>query len=72
MFHSHLTLEERMVIKVFARMGMSCRKIATYPGRSHTSLCRELCQGRSKSGYCARVADCRARKRRKMPAMTAA
>lgn len=44
MSHSHLTLEERIVIELFVHMGLSCRKIATYLGRSHTSVCRELCR----------------------------
>lgn len=42
MSHSHLTLEERIVIELFVHMGLSCRKIATYLDRSHTSVCREL------------------------------
>lgn len=42
MSHSHLTLEERVVIELFVHMGLSCRKIATYLDRSHTSVCREL------------------------------
>ena len=42
MSHSHLTLEERIVIELFVHMGLSCRKIATYLDRSHTSVYREL------------------------------
>ena len=61
------TLEKRIVIALFIHMGMSCRKIDTYLGRSHTGVCLELRQDSSKSGYCARAADCRVQTRRKMP-----
>lgn len=61
------TLEKRIVIALFVHMGMSCRKIDTYLGRSHTGVCLELRQDSSKSGYCARATDCRVGARRKMP-----
>jgi len=69
--HSHLTLEERTSNEVFVAMAMSCRKVAVYPGRSHTSACRELRQGSSKSGSCARNARHRTPKKEQCRAMTA-
>lgn len=70
--HSHLTLEERTSNEVFVAMAMSCRKVAVYPGRSHTSACRELRQGSSKSGSCARNTKHRTPKEEQCRAMTAA
>ena len=49
MLHRHLTMEERIGIAVFMRMGMSCRKIAAYPGRGHTTIFRKLRRSRSKA-----------------------
>ncbi len=49
MLHSHLTMEERIGIAVFMHMGMSCRKIAAYPGRGHTTIFRKLRRSRSKA-----------------------
>ena len=65
--YTHLTLEERIVIELFVHMGMSCREIAAYLGRSHTTVSRELRRNRSKSGYRSQTAERRARKRRNMP-----
>ena len=67
MSHTHLTLEERIVIEVFVQMGMTCREIATYLGRSHTTVSRELRRNSSKSGYRAQTANRRAQTRRKIP-----
>ncbi|AVD70560.1 hypothetical protein CAY53_02920 [Desulfobulbus oralis] len=66
MSHSHLTLEERIRIEIFVSMGLSCREMARRLGRSHSTVSRELRQGRSKSGCRTRTADCRSRKKRKM------
>ncbi len=65
--HSHLTLEERIVIELFVPMGMSCRKIARQLDRHHTTISRELRRNSSKSGYRAQTADRRTQKRRRMP-----
>lgn len=67
MSHSHLTTEERVCIELFVSQGMSCREMARRLGRSHTTVSRELNRNRSKSGYRAQTADCRARKRRAIP-----
>ena len=67
MSHSHLILEERLVIELFVHMGMSCREIAMHLGRSHTTISRELRRNSSKSGYRAQTADRRAQKRREIP-----
>ena len=65
MSHTHLTLDERIAIELFAGMGKSFWEIATHPGRSHTTVSRELRRNSSKSGYRAQTADSRAQKRRK-------
>ena len=49
MFHRHLTMEERIGIAVFMHMSMSCRKIAAYPGRGHTTIFRKLRRSSSKA-----------------------
>ena len=67
MSHTHLTLEERIVIELFVHMGMTCREIATCLGRSHTTISRELRRNSSKSGYRAQTANRRAQTRRKIP-----
>lgn len=67
MSHSHLTLEERIVIELFVRMGLSCRKIATYLGRSHTSVCRELRRNSFPKVATNQTAERRTQKRRTMP-----
>ncbi len=71
MSHAHLTLEERIVIELFVPMGMSCRKIATSLGRSHTTVCRERRRNSSKSGYRAQIAERRAQKSERCRATTA-
>ena len=58
--HSHLTLEERIVIELFVPMGMSCRKIARQLDRHHTTISRELRRNSSKSGYRTQTAERRA------------
>lgn len=49
MLHRHLTMEERIGIAVFMHMSMSCRKIAAYPGRGHTTIFRKLRRSSSKA-----------------------
>ena len=59
MSHSHLTLEERISIEIFVSMGLSCREMARGPGRSHSTLSRELRRnvGSAKRGYRAQSAE---------------
>jgi hypothetical protein len=49
MSHSHLILEERLVIELFVHRGMSCREIATHLGPHHTTVSREVRRNSSKS-----------------------
>ncbi|MGI6656839.1 MAG: transposase [Desulfobulbus sp.] len=67
MSHSHLILEERIVIELFVHRGMSCRKIATHLGRHHTTVSRELRRNSSKKRLSSQTADRCPQKRRKMP-----
>ena len=67
MSHTHLTLKERFVIELFIPWGLSCRTIARYLGRSHTTIARELKRNRSASGYRSQTAERGPRKRRALP-----
>lgn len=67
MSHKHLTPEERIVIDLFLRLGMSRREIAVCLGRSHTTIARELLRNASASGYRAQTAQKRAEARRSQP-----
>ena len=67
MSHQHLTSEERIVIDLFLRLGMSRREIAVCLGRSHTTIARELLRNGPKSGYRAQTAQKRAEMRRSKP-----
>ena len=65
--YTHLTLEERVAIELFARKGLASREIARQLDRHHTTISRELRRNSSKSGYRAQTAEHRARKRLAMP-----
>ena len=65
--YTHLTLEERVAIELFARKGLTSREIARQLDRHHTTISRELRRNSSKSGYRAQTADRRTQKRRRMP-----
>jgi IS30 family transposase len=67
MSHQHLTPEERIVIDLFLRLGMSRRKIAACLGRSHTTIARELLRNGSARGYRNQTAQTRADVRRSQP-----
>ncbi len=58
--YSHLTPEERIVIELFARKGLTSREIARQLDRHHITISRELRRNSSKSGYRAQTAERRA------------
>lgn len=67
MSRKQLTLEERITIDLFLRLGMSCREIAVGINRSHTTISRELRRNGSVSAYRHQTAQRRAEMRRNMP-----
>lgn len=67
MSHVHLTSEERFAIDLFTRFGLSCREIAIWLNRSHTTISRELYRNSSSSGYRFQTAQKRAEARRSQP-----
>ena len=61
-----LTMEERTGIELFVHTDMGCRTIAIRLGYYHITISRKL-RSSPKTGYRARTADRRARKKRELP-----